>query len=165
MTRTLIDRDGFLRLDAAAQETLLRQALLLWLTALELADRNPDAWESAAFDAAVRHLAGGAALWAYDEVSRMMLAPAQRPASRRATDILRVETREGGPTSSPAMPASGRLDRQEMRRRLLRLSAVQPPLDRADARRSVLARTSRHRPEPTPGARHAACAGATESCD
>jgi hypothetical protein len=168
MTRGLADRDSFLKLQPAAQETLLRQALLLYLTALELTNRNPDDWESAAFLAALDHLATKAPLPAYDEVERMLLPVSQRPppparppqsppyermderrqGGRRSTDILRVQ---GGPEGARPLPPE-KLDRNGMRRRLLQLSAVQlPSLDKADARRSVLARTS---------SRHAALQGA-----
>ncbi len=170
MTRGLTDRDSFLKLQPAAQATLLRQALLLYLTALELANHNPDDWESAAFLAALDHLAARSPLQAYDEVERMLLPVSQRPQSpparppqsppyerkderrqggRRSTDILRVQA-AGADGARPLPPE--KLDRNGMRRRLLQLSAVQPPsLDQADARRSVLARTSR---------RHAAAMGA-----
>jgi hypothetical protein len=138
-TRGLVDRDSFLKLDAAAQETLLRQTLLLYLTALELAGLNPDHWESAAFSAAVDHLAAKAPLHAYHEIERMLTPRDQRPATRNTaglTAILRVETNEAS-----ALPE--RLDRNGMRRRLLQLSAIRPPLDMADARRSVIARSRR----------------------
>lgn len=138
-TRGLIDRDSFLKLDPAAQETLLRQTLLLYLTALELAGRNADAWESAAFAVAVDCLAARAPLQAYHEIARMLTPRDQRPATRNAADrtaILRVETNE-------ASEPPERLDRNGMRRRLLQLSAIQLPLDMADARRSVIARSHR----------------------
>lgn len=174
MTRGLTDRDSFLKLQPAAQETLLRQALLLYLTALELTNRNPDDWESAAFLAALDHLAAKAPRQAYDEVERMLLPAAQRPQSlparppqsppyermderrqggRRSTDILRVQAGQDGARPLPRE----KLDRNGMRRRLLQLSALQSPsLDKADARRSVLARTSR---------RHAAAMGAESRSD
>lgn len=140
MTRGLVDRDSLLKLDPAAQETLLRQTLLLYLTALELAGLNPDEWESAAFAAAVDHLAARAPLHAYHEIARMLTPRDQRPATRNSagmTSILRVETRETG-------EAPQRLDRTGLRRRLLQLSAIQLPLDMADARRSVIARSRRN---------------------
>jgi hypothetical protein len=146
-TRGLIDRDSFLKLDAAAQETLLRQTLLLYLTALELAGLNPDHWESAAFAAAVDHLTAKAPLQAYHEIERMLTPRDQRPATRNAagrTATLRVETKEA---SAPPE----RLDRNGMRRRLLQLSAIRPPVDMADARRSVIAR-GRRKPQPTAAA-------------
>lgn len=165
MTRGLADRDSFVKLQPAAQETLLRQTLLLYLTALELANRNPDDWESAAFGAALDHLTAGAPLQAYREVERMLLPVSQRPqtppppgppgdaaAIRRTTGILRVQV--GG--EAPGARRE-KLDRNGMRRRLLQLSAVQlSSLDKADARRSVLARTS---------SRQAATAGAESPGD
>jgi hypothetical protein len=166
VTRGLVDHDSFLKLKPAAQETLLRQTLLLYLTALELTNRNPDDWEAGAFLAALDHLAAKAPLQAYREVERMLLPASQRPqtrgdgrsderadgerrqSARRSTDILRVQA---GPDGAHPLPRE-KLDRNGMRRRLLQLSAVQSPsLDKADARRSVLARTS---------SRHAAMAGA-----
>ncbi|QDO99547.1 hypothetical protein FNB15_20775 [Ferrovibrio terrae] len=138
-TRGLIDRDSFLKLEPGAQETLLRQTLLLYLTALELAGLNASDWESAAFTAAVDHLAARAPLHAYHEIERMLTPPDRRPATRNTaglTAILRVETSEAS-----ALPQ--RLDRNGMRRRLLQLSAIQLPIDMADARRSVIARSRR----------------------
>lgn len=155
--RGLVDRDSFARLQPAAQATLLRQTLLLYLTALELANRNPDDWEAAAFAAALDHLVAKAPLKAYDEIRRMLLpAPqrAQQPAATRAatTGILRVEMGGDGPRPLPE-----KLDRNGMRRRLLQLSAIQlPPLHAAEAPRSVPARTSR---------RHAASTGAESPGD
>lgn len=142
-TRGLVDRDSFLKLPPAAQANLLRQTLLLYLTALELANRNPDDWEAAAFTAALDHLAAGSPLRAYDEAERMLLPPSQRSHVRRGTQlttgILRVETGADGQRA----PAE-KLDRNGMRRRLLQLSAIQlPSLDPADARRSVMARARR----------------------
>lgn len=139
-TRGLVDRDSFLKLDPAAQETLLRQTLLLYLTALELAGRDADDWESAAFAAAVDHLADRAPLHAYHEIARMLTPRDQRPAARQGaglTAILRVEIDEA---SAPPQ----RLDRNGLRRRLLQLSAIQLPIDMADARRSVIARSRRN---------------------
>jgi hypothetical protein len=175
MSRGLVDHDSFLKLKPAAQETLLRQTLLLYLTALELTNRNPDDWEAGAFLAALDHLAATAPLQAYREVERMLLPAPQRPqppaqpsyersderaggerrqAARRSTDILRVQA--AGPDGAHPLPRE-KLDRNGMRRRLLQLSAVQAPsLDKADARRSVLARTS---------SRHAAMAGAESPGD
>lgn len=143
MSRGLIDRDSFLKLRPAAQENLLRQALLLYLTALELANHNPDEWESAAFTAALDYLTARSPLKAYDEVERMLLPVSQRPKERaslrKTTGILRVEPGEGGPRH-----VHEKLDRNGMRRRLLQLSAIQLPLlDPADARRSVVARAHR----------------------
>jgi hypothetical protein len=139
-TRGLVDRDSFAKLEPAAQETLLRQTLLLYLTALELAGRNASDWESAAFTAAVDHLTARAPLQAYHEIARMLTPPDRRPATRNAagvTSILRVETNE-----TSALPE--RLDRNGLRRRLLQLSAIQLPIDAADARRSVIARSRRN---------------------
>jgi hypothetical protein len=183
MSRGLVDHDSFLKLKPAAQETLLRQTLLLYLTALELTNRNPDDWEAEAFLAALDHLVARLPLQAYREVERMLLPAPQRPqppvqpsyergdtqsggaqsggalggerrqAARRSTDILRVQA---GPDGAHPLPRE-KLDRNGMRRRLLQLSAVQAPsLDKADARRSVLARTS---------SRHAAMAGADSHGD
>lgn len=155
MTRGLIDRDSFARLQPAAQENLLRQALLLYLTALELVNRNPDDWEAAAFAAAMDLLVARQPLRAYDEVERMLLPAAQRPqpqAMARRTAILRMETGAAGQQPPPA-----KLDRNGMRRRLLQLSAVQlSSLDAAEARRSVLARTQR---------RHAQSVGTGDAAD
>ena len=157
MSRGLIDRDSFARLQPAAQENLLRQALLLYLTALELVNRNPDDWEAAAFAAAMDLLVARQPLRAYDEVERMLLPAAQRPqpqAMARRTAILRMETGAAGRQSQPPRE---KLDRNGMRRRLLQLSAVQlSSLDAAEARRSVLARTSR---------RHAQSVGAGDTAD
>ncbi|PJI37343.1 hypothetical protein [Ferrovibrio sp.] len=140
--RGLVDRDSFLRLNATAQENLLRQTLLLYLTALELANHNPDDWESAAFVGALDHLAARAPLLAYDEVARMLLPVSQRPPERRVarvtTGILRVQA-----DGDSQQLRREKLDRNGMRRRLLQLSAIQLSNDVADAKRSVVAQGRR----------------------
>ena len=81
-----------------------------------------------------------APLHAYHEIARMLTPRDQRPAARQGaglTAILRVEIDEA---SAPPQ----RLDRNGMRRRLLQLSAIQLPIDMADARRSVIARSRRN---------------------
>ncbi len=135
MPRGLIDHDSFLKLQPAAQENLLRQSLLLWLTALELAGRDPDAWEAEAFMAAIELLAMQAPRTAYGEVARMLLPPSERPASERpaakATSILRVDMSEGAHVSPP--PPRETPDLRLLRRRLLQLSTIQPAFDPDDA--------------------------------
>lgn len=162
MNRGLIDRDSFLRLEPPAQETLLRQTLLLYLTALELANLNPDEWESAAFAAAVDHLAAKAPLQAYHEIERMLLPSHQRPRPRKSgevTAILRVEAGTAGLPSSPrpsqVSSPGQKLDRNGMRRRLLQLSAIRLPKDgaaqdHASAARENAARLRGRRKLPQP---------------
>jgi hypothetical protein len=157
MPRGLIDHESFLKLEPAAQDSLLRQALLLYLTVLELAGRDPDDWEAAAFSAAVDHLTMRAPLHAYREIECMLTPRDQRPAVRPATRpgagrtaILRVDLEPG-----MAAPPRERMDRNGLRRRLLQLSAIHLPLDMADARRSVIAR-SRRNLQPAAAAQRAA---------
>ncbi len=142
MPRGLIDHDSFLKLPPAAQENLLRQSLLLWLTALELAGRDPDAWEAEAFMAAIELLAMQAPRTAYGEVARMLQSPSERPASEhagdpaavsRTTSILRVDMSEGAHVSPP--PPRETPDLRLLRRRLLQLSTLQPAFDPDDAPR------------------------------
>lgn len=145
MPRALIDHDSFLKLQPAAQENLLRQALLLWLTALELAGRDPDAWEAEAFTSAIELLAMQAPRTAYRDVERMLLPPSERPASERppsaATRILRGDIAEDA--QAPLPPPRETPDRNALRRRLLQLSAMQLSLDRADTRPGPVAHLRR----------------------
>ncbi len=148
MPRGLIDHDSFLKLDPAAQENLLRQSLLLWLTALDLAGRDPDAWEAEAFTAAMELLAMQAPRTAYRDVERMLLPPGERPSSEQpcsdgrdgpaltvpqSTAILRIDISEATPSSPRETP-----DRVLLRRRLLQLSTLQPPPERAEAAAGML---------------------------
>jgi hypothetical protein len=143
MPRGLIDHESFLKLEPAAQENLLRQALLLWLTALDHAGRDPDAWEAEAFTAAIELLAMQAPRTAYRDVERMLLSPSERPSSDRpsserpapqVTRILRVDMSEGAHAPPPQRETP---DRRMLRRRLLQLSTLQPALDPAEARPSA----------------------------
>lgn len=150
MPRGLIDHDSFLKLEPAAQETLLRQALLLWLTGLDLAGRDPDAWEAEAFTSAIELLAMQAPRTAYRDVERMLLPPGERPASERppseqppgaTTSILRIDIAEDAP--APLPPPREMPDRHLLRRRLLQLAAMQLSLDRDDSRPGPVAHLRR----------------------
>ena len=92
------------------------------------------------FEGEFGHLFWKAPLKAYQEVARMLLPPEARPRGSvsPATGILRIDLNE-----DPQLPFRTKLDRNGMRRRLLQLSAIQPSLDKADARRAVLARARR----------------------
>lgn len=150
MPRALIDHETFLKLDPAAQENLLRQSLLLWLTALDLAGRDPDAWEAEAFTGAIELLAMQAPRTAYRDVERMLLPPSERPASERppserpcstATSILRIDISDAA--QAPQPPPRATPDRRLLRRRLLQLSAIQLSPDTADAQPVPVARLHR----------------------
>jgi len=153
MPRALIDHDSFLKLQPAAQDSLLRQALLLWLTRLELAGRDPDAWEAEAFISAIELLAMQAPRTAYRDVERMLLPPSERPSSERmfsekrlgpapqTTSILRIDI----PDAAPAQPLPAREtpDRSMLRRRLLQFNAIQLSLDRVDTQPGPVAHLRR----------------------
>ncbi len=139
MPRGLIEQETFLKLEPAAQENLLHQSLLLWLTGLELAGRDPDAWEAEAFTSAIELLAMQAPRTAYREVERMLLPPSERPSSERpsnerppsaATSILRIDIAEDA--QAPLPPPRETPDRNALRRRLLQFNAIQLSLDRTD---------------------------------
>ncbi|MBS4045228.1 MAG: hypothetical protein KG075_02720 [Alphaproteobacteria bacterium] len=152
MPRALIDHDSFLKLQPAAQDNLLRQALLLWLTGLELAGRDPDAWEAEAFTSAIELLAMQAPRTAYRDVERMLLPPSERPASEappseerqgpapQTTSILRIDISEAAPASSPPRETP---DRSMLRRRLLQFNAIQLSLDRTDTQPDPVAHLRR----------------------
>ena len=148
MPQGLIDHESFLKLEPVAQENLLHQSLLLWLTGLELAERDPDAWEAEAFTSAIELLAMQAPRTAYRDVERMLLPPGERLASERGqvpaaqnTSILRIDISENTPAPPPPREAP---NRNALRRRLLQLSAIQPESDMVEARRSVIARSRRN---------------------
>ncbi|MFN3401794.1 MAG: hypothetical protein ACK4Z4_15750 [Ferrovibrio sp.] len=145
MPRALIDHDSFLKLQPAAQDNLLRQALLLWLTGLELAGRDPDAWEAEAFTSAIELLAMQAPRTAYRDVERMLLPPSERPSGERppsaATSILRIDIAEDAQVPLP--PPRETPDRSLLRRRLLQFNAIQLSLDRTDTQPGPVAHLRR----------------------